>query len=148
MMRSLFDHWDRQPKTTGTAMRGKIADGRGWISALAVAVCLVVAARLVGQATPPSAAAQPQQEVPAAATTVKGGAEVAKPQPAAMTKSDTSTDSRRKQMNDQSADLLNLAMALKAEVDKTNKDMLSLGVIRKADEIEHLARTMRQNLKQ
>ena len=38
-------------------------------------------------------------------------------------------------------------MALKAEVDKTNKDMLSLNVIRKADEIEKLAHNVKEKMK-
>jgi len=41
-----------------------------------------------------------------------------------------------------------MAVALKAEVDKTNKDTLSLKVIRKADEIEKLARTVKEKMKQ
>jgi hypothetical protein len=44
--------------------------------------------------------------------------------------------------------LLALAIALKAEVDKTSKDTLSLTVIRKADEIEKLAHTVRETIKQ
>jgi hypothetical protein len=54
---------------------------------------------------------------------------------------------RKKQISDDSAKLLTLAMALKAEVDKTNKDMLSLNVIRKADEIEKLARSVKDKMK-
>jgi hypothetical protein len=54
---------------------------------------------------------------------------------------------RRKQISDDSAKLLTLAMALKAEVDKTNKDTLSLNVIRKADEIEKLARSVKDKMK-
>jgi hypothetical protein len=54
---------------------------------------------------------------------------------------------RRKQISDDSTRLLTLAMALKAEVDKTNKDMLSLNVIRKADEIEKLARNVKEKMK-
>jgi hypothetical protein len=54
---------------------------------------------------------------------------------------------RKKEIADDSARLLMLAMALKAEVDKTNKDMLSLNVIRKADEIEKLARTVKDKSK-
>ena len=41
------------------------------------------------------------------------------------------------------ADLLKMATALKMEVDKTTKDTLSVTVIRKADEIEELARKVR-----
>lgn len=43
----------------------------------------------------------------------------------------------------QSANLLKLAYNLKAEVDKTTKDTLSVTVVREAGEIEQLARKMR-----
>ena len=43
----------------------------------------------------------------------------------------------------QNAALLKMATELKAEVDKSNKDTLSLAVIRKADEIERTARSMK-----
>jgi len=54
---------------------------------------------------------------------------------------------RRKQIAEDSARLLKLATDLKAEVDKTTKDMLSLNVIRKADEIERLAHNMKEKMK-
>jgi hypothetical protein len=54
---------------------------------------------------------------------------------------------RKKQIADDSAMLLKLATALKAEVDKTNKDTLSLDVIRKADEIERLAHSVKEKMK-
>lgn len=54
---------------------------------------------------------------------------------------------RKKQITDQSSQLLTMAIALKAELDKTNKDTLSLNVIRKADEIERLARTVKEKTK-
>jgi hypothetical protein len=41
------------------------------------------------------------------------------------------------------ANLLKLAMELKAEVDKSTKDTLSLAVVRKAEEIERVARGMK-----
>lgn len=55
---------------------------------------------------------------------------------------------RKKQIADESSQLLSMALALKAEVDKTTKDTLSLNVIRKADEIERLARTVKEKMKQ
>lgn len=55
---------------------------------------------------------------------------------------------RKKQISDESTQLLAMAVALKAEVDKTNKDVLSLNVIRKADEIEKLAHTVKEKIKQ
>ncbi len=54
---------------------------------------------------------------------------------------------RKKQIADDSAKLLKLATDLKAEVDKTNKDTLSLNVIRKADEIEKLAHHVKERMK-
>ena len=54
---------------------------------------------------------------------------------------------RRKQIADDSTRLLKLATELKAEVDKTTKDTLSLTVIRKADEIERLARGIKEKMK-
>jgi hypothetical protein len=54
---------------------------------------------------------------------------------------------RRKQIADDTEKLLKLANDLKAEVDKSNKDTLSLGVIRKADEIERLAHMVKEKMK-
>jgi len=53
---------------------------------------------------------------------------------------------RQKQIADESAKLLKLATDLKAEVDKTNKDMLSVTALRKADEIEKLAHSVREKM--
>jgi len=54
---------------------------------------------------------------------------------------------RRKQISEDSAKLLKLAADLKAEVDKTSKDTLSLNVIRKAEEIERLAHNVKEKMK-
>ena len=54
---------------------------------------------------------------------------------------------RKRQIAEDSANLLKLATELKAEVDKTNKDMLSITVIRKADAIEKLARQVKEKMK-
>jgi hypothetical protein len=54
---------------------------------------------------------------------------------------------RKKQIADESAKLLKLATDLKAEVDKTSKDTLSVNVIRKADEIEKLAHSVKEKMK-
>ena len=84
-------------------------------------------------------AAQSGQQAPAATPLVEPGAITpASPQ---------AGDPRRQQLVDDSARLLALAVSLKAEVDKTTKDTLSLNVIRRADEIEKLARTVREHMK-
>jgi hypothetical protein len=54
---------------------------------------------------------------------------------------------RKKQIIDDSARLLTLAGDLKTAVDKANKDTLSLDVIRKADEIERLAHSVKEKMK-
>lgn len=54
---------------------------------------------------------------------------------------------RKKQIAEDSALLLKLATELKTEVDKTNKDTLSLNVIRKADAIERLAHLVKEKMK-
>jgi hypothetical protein len=54
---------------------------------------------------------------------------------------------RKKIIADESALLLKLATDLKTEVDKTNKDELSLNVIRKADMVEKLAHDMKEKMK-
>lgn len=69
-------------------------------------------------------------------------AKESKPQDGAAGDSD-----RKKQIADESAQLLNMALALKAEVDKTTKDTLSLNVIKKADEIEKLAKSVKLKMK-
>jgi hypothetical protein len=53
---------------------------------------------------------------------------------------------RKKQITSDSAKLLKLATELKSEVDKTDKDTLSVGVIRKADEIEKLAHSVKEKM--
>jgi hypothetical protein len=54
---------------------------------------------------------------------------------------------RKKQIAEDTAKLLKLANDLKSEVEKTNKDTLSLNVIRKADEIERLAHNVKEKMK-
>ena len=60
---------------------------------------------------------------------------------------DAANAERRKQIADDGAKLVKLATDLKAEVDKTTKDTLSLNVIRKADEIEKLAHSVREKMR-
>jgi hypothetical protein len=62
-------------------------------------------------------------------------------------KFDAANSERKKQIADESTKLLTMAIALKAEVDKTTKDTLSLNVIRKADEIEKLAHSVKEKMK-
>jgi len=67
---------------------------------------------------------------------------------AASQKGEEAVSARKKQISDESSQLLAMALSLKSEVDKTSKDTLSLKVIRKADEIERLAKTVKEKIKQ
>lgn len=60
---------------------------------------------------------------------------------------DAANAERKKQIADVSAKLLKLATDLKIEVDKTDKDTLSLTVVQKADEIERLAHNVKEKTK-
>jgi hypothetical protein len=54
---------------------------------------------------------------------------------------------RQKKLQDDTAKLLSLANELKADVDKSTKDTLSLDVVKKADEIEKLAHSVKERMK-
>jgi hypothetical protein len=54
---------------------------------------------------------------------------------------------RQKRMVSDTDRLLALANELKADMDKTTKDQLSIEVIRKAEEIEKLAKNVKERMK-
>ena len=54
---------------------------------------------------------------------------------------------KQKRLVEQTNKLLQLATDLKAQVDKSTKDTLSIQVIKKADEIEKLAHSMKDQMK-
>ena len=54
---------------------------------------------------------------------------------------------RQKRLVEDTAKLLELANELKAAVDKSDKNTLSLDVVRKADEIEKLAHSVKERMK-
>ncbi len=56
-------------------------------------------------------------------------------------------DDRQKELVKDTNKLLALATELKGAVDKTNKDTLSIDVIKKADEIAKLAKSVRDKMK-
>lgn len=56
-------------------------------------------------------------------------------------------DERQRKMQEDTARLLKLAEELKAEMEKTNKFQMSVDVIRKAEEIEKLARDVKNRMK-
>lgn len=60
---------------------------------------------------------------------------------------DAGGDKVRQQINDETANLLAMVYVLKAEVDQTNKDELSVVVVRQADRIEKMARKVRDEMR-
>ena len=54
---------------------------------------------------------------------------------------------RKRQIAEDATKLLELATELKKEVDKTDKDLLSINIIRKAEMIEKLAKGVREKMK-
>ncbi|MGD0347317.1 MAG: hypothetical protein ABSA85_11200 [Terracidiphilus sp.] len=55
----------------------------------------------------------------------------------------TAEEARKQEITSECADLFKMAQDLKAEVDKSTKDTLSVAVVRKASEIEQLAHKVR-----
>jgi len=119
-----------------------------WICALAglAAVALVPVA---GEGLLLGKSQSPQENAAAPATGAPseiGDRQAAKPNPETPITERPKTE-KMDQAAEQSAELLKLATDLKAEVDKTTKDELSLAVIRKASELERLAHNLREKSK-
>lgn len=108
-----------------------------------VALVLVTGAAQVG----PQQAQAPATDKTLPMPDANQPAQPAAPQSGHAKKQDAAVQQRKKDLTDESATLLTLAMALKAEVDKTSKDTLSINVIRKADEIEKLARNVKEQIR-
>ena len=60
----------------------------------------------------------------------------------------TPEEARQAQLLADTQRLYQLTQELKAEVAKSNKDMLSVSVIKKADEVEKLARSLKERMRQ
>jgi sRNA-binding protein len=89
-----------------------------------------------GSAAQPPVAQAPATQAPA---TAEATADTAKPT--------TPQTPQQKQLADDTAKLLTLANELKAELDKSSKDTLSLSVIKKAEQVEKLAHKVRDEMK-
>lgn len=86
-----------------------------------------------------------QQTVPAAPAVASP--QSAEPALAALPPAPPDSSDPRKLVNWECADLLKMANDLKAVVDKTNKDELSIAVVRKAGEIEQMAHKLRDDMR-
>jgi hypothetical protein len=66
---------------------------------------------------------------------------------AKMSRQDLAAQQRKDQLAADTAKLLQLANELKAEMDKSTKDTLSLSVVKKAEQVEKLAHKVRDEMK-
>jgi hypothetical protein len=118
-----------------------------------ILACLAVMAALAGAAGPgqktaPGTPATPEMPNPQASRLPGAVQQTGTSERQARQQNLEAADAeRKKQIADDSAKLLKLATELKAEVDKTTKDELSLSVIRKAGEIEKLAHNVKEKMK-
>ena len=120
---------------------------RPWIR---VAAGLAALATLIAVAQPPQQSSNPDQpylrpeanRLPDKNDQMQMSSDQAKRQ-----HFDAANAERERQIADDTAKLLDLATQLKAEVDKTSKDTLSINVIRKAESIEKLAKGVKEKMK-
>ena len=115
-------------------------------------VCLLTGLVVIAMAIRPEArtafaqSTEPQAAPPTATSDAAPGATAQAPsqdQAAKAHVTEASTTPLKKQIALDSANLLKMAYDLKADIDKTTPDTLSIAVIRQAEEIEKLAHKMR-----
>jgi hypothetical protein len=111
-----------------------------------VLACLSATAVLTGSAQSGQQAQQANGERPVLVPAASGQKPVGERQNG-LQEYEAANAERKKKIAADSALLLKMATDLKAEVDKTNKDMLSITVIRKAEAIEKLARGVKEEMK-
>jgi len=83
---------------------------------------------------------------PAVAQNSQADSKKAPDAPATTTPATVNPDPHQAQIIADSQKLLKLSQELKAEVAKSNKDTLSLTVIKKAEEVEKLAKTLKEEM--
>lgn len=140
--------------------RGKVdarLAGRTWSRQIAwLATCIAAAVLLAGagppqkatQTSPPSSDAT-QPLVPDAKNVPSVHLKSGAPGPKSIQTSTAGLSANPNgQVAKEAAELLRLAMDLKAEVDKTNSATLSVRVVRKAEEIRQLAHSVREKVNQ
>jgi hypothetical protein len=109
-----------------------------------VVAFLVIAGGLAHSQQPSDKPATPQQSSPTTGQPNQTNAAKTTDSAAAPA---TAADPRQAQIEADTQKLLKLSQELKAEVAKSSKDTLSLSVIKKAEEVEKLARTLKEELK-
>lgn len=122
-------------------------------AALVLSVCCTAAQTQQKDTQPARDTTQATQDQQPAAADKKTDAAAAeqKPseqKPAEPAKPMTPEEARQAQLLADTQRLYQLTQELKAEVAKSNKDTLSVSVIKKADEVEKLARSLKERMRQ
>jgi hypothetical protein len=132
----------------GTTKKARLLPTRAmWFCAIVLLIVVVLSSRsgrVAGQTeTPwtPQAEGTPTSSLPGVVVAPSATSTAA--QQVNQQTANTMANPKNKEIVDNTANLLKLANTLKAEVDKTSADTLSVIVIRKAGEIEQLAHKMR-----
>jgi len=120
---------------SGCRLEGRMRSVRN-LACLAVFAFGSISPDAAQQPAQGSAAQPPVAQAPA---TAEAKADTSKPT--------TPQTPQRKQLADDTAKLLTLANELKAELDKSSKNTLSLSVIKKAEQVEKLAQKVRDEMK-
>ena len=134
------------------ANQGKRSPGPSIASCTSLALLIVLGALAQNGQTPGNRPGIEKVSIPEPVSqtsdaSLQSASRFAVPAPAAGAPSSRPMNASHKEIFDESSELLNLALALKTDVDKTNKDMLSVSVIRKAEQIEKLAHTVKEKMK-
>ena len=108
--------------------------------------CIIASAFLTCAALSGQQAPSPDPEKPQATQQSDQQAKTPDPQAQKQTRDSAHSESE-KQIVEENAKLLKLATDLKKEVDRTTLDTLSITIIRKADQIEKLAHSLREKMK-
>jgi hypothetical protein len=112
-----------------------------WFMPAVLVIAIAIPTRAVPQTPNPSEHAKPETAT-TPARTATGDSATAVPVPPASPEA-----ARQARLVADTARLYKLAQELKIEVDKSSKDQMSLAVIKKAAEVEELARDLKERLK-
>jgi hypothetical protein len=128
------------PKDSRTTLRSWLLGG--------LAILAFASPSVIAQQPAPSSATSTEAK-PASVDTTPANTtpDAAPPESLTQRRADAAMQGRKNQLAVDTAKLLQLANELKAEMDKSSKDTLSLSVIKKADEVEKLARKVRAEMK-
>ncbi len=98
----------------------------------------------------PASPAQPAQATPPPALVQEAArpAPPADPPPDEAPKLPPSTDPAQRRMEKDTADLLRLSRELKAEVNKAGSNTLSVAAVQKADEIQRLVKSLKEQMRE